>query len=85
MFFASLISTKGLVWIFEEKQYVEVEVQPGDSLWSIATEWEDKSEYGASAMVNWMIEHNYKWDTVIRPGEVIVVPIERKNTQLASK
>lgn len=85
---ASLIFTKGLLIIIdglEEKDYIEVEVQPGDSLWSIAAEWTPYSEYDTNAMVKWMMEHNQKWDTVVQSGDVILIPIEEEPIQIASK
>lgn len=82
---ASLIFSKGLTVIFEEKEYVEIEVQNGESLWTIAAEWSPKSKYDTKTMVNWIIEKNYKWDTVIYPGDVLMIPIEQKDIQLAFK
>lgn len=69
----------------EEKEYMEVEVKPGDSVWSIASEWSSKGEYQTTAMVNWIVENNYIWDNVIHPGDTLIIPVEKEEIQLASK
>jgi|GEM_PF-5187719 len=68
-----------------EKEYVEVEVQPGDSIWSIANQWSVEGGYTTAAMVNWIIENNFKWDEVIHPGETLIIPIEKEKIQVASR
>ena len=89
MIFASVVFSTVpamLINAFEEKEYIEIEVQSGDSIWSIAAEWSEHSEFGANGMVDWIIKENNKWDTVIVPGEVLVIPVEQKEgVQFASK
>jgi len=69
--------------LLEEKEYIEIEVQQGDSIWSIASEWSPKGE--TTAMVNWIIEKNYVWDNVIHEGDTLIIPVVQKDIQLASK
>ena len=67
-----------LINTFEEKEYIEIEVQPGDSIWSIATEWSKHSDYSSNSMVEWIIKENNKWDTIISPGEFLLIPVEEE-------
>lgn len=87
MFFI-LLSTVGAFILgsqLGEKEYVEVEVQPGDSIWSIANQWSAEGNYTTAAMVNWIIENNFKWDEAIHPGETLIIPIEKGKIQVASR
>lgn len=88
LMFFFLLSTVGAFILgsqLGEKEYVEVEVQPGDSIWSIASEWSSKGEYQTTAMVNWIVENNYIWDNVIHPGDTLIIPVEKKEILLASR
>lgn len=80
--------TQGLSFLedaLKETEYMEVEVKPGDSIWSIASEWSNESEYGANSMVEWIIERNHKWDSVILPGDILVIPVEAEKIVVAAE
>lgn len=64
------------IFLNNEKEYVNVEVRHGDSVWSIASEWAPKSDYKTKDMVKWIIDNNNKIDPMIYPGEILVIPVE---------
>jgi LysM repeat protein len=65
--------------LIEEKEYKQVEVLPGDSVWKIAEKVSSDTNQNTNIIVEWILKENHLIDTTIQPGQVLIVPVE-KNT-----
>lgn len=61
------------------ENYHKVEIKEGDSLWSIADEFQKKTEISKQDFVKWVQEKNNIHSTLIKPGDLVVVPIEKND------
>ncbi|MFD2212749.1 cell division suppressor protein YneA [Metabacillus endolithicus] len=70
-------------------KYHQVEIQEGDSLWSIADEFNVKSQISKQEFVKWVQDKNGIHSNVVKPGEFVFVPVEKDEIyqieQIASK
>ncbi len=61
----------------ELDHYLEVQVKEGDSLWKIADEYKEYDNMSHPEFVKWVQERNNLQSLVVKPGETIVIPIEK--------
>lgn len=57
--------------------YMRVVIQEGDSLWEIADQYKDYDHLSHSDFVQWVQEKNDLQTLVVKPGETIVIPVEK--------
>lgn len=61
----------------ELNQYVKIEVQQGDTLWSIADQVTDKKKMNKQDFIEWVADKNYLQTTDIQPGDELVIPLKK--------
>lgn len=61
-------------------EYQSIQINEGDTLWSIANQYEDHS-LTKMEFINWIEEHNQVYADSIKPGQTIVIPIKRELVQ----
>lgn len=61
----------------ELNQYVKIEVQQGDTLWSIADQVADKKKINKSEFIEWVADNNHLQTSDIQPGDELVIPLKR--------
>ncbi|ATH91806.1 cell division suppressor protein YneA [Bacillus glycinifermentans] len=64
----------------ESKQYVKIEVQQGDSLWELADRIEGGTAADKQKFVEWVADRNGLPTSVIKPGDVLVVPVTKQHS-----
>ncbi|APH05143.1 cell division suppressor protein YneA [Bacillus weihaiensis] len=63
--------------------FQQVTIENGDSLWEIAERFQDKSNISRQDFVKWVQDNNNLHSTLVKPGDIVFVPIEKKhNVQL---
>lgn len=77
--FTSIVSAAKPV---DMEDYVQVEVQSGDTLWEIAVKYDDFHGLSEHRFINWVVEHNDMTGKELFPGDVIHIPVE-KGTEVA--
>ncbi|QVY63954.1 cell division suppressor protein YneA [Cytobacillus gottheilii] len=65
-----------LSYIFEEKDYIEIVVESGDTVWSIAETLDVNMNKNTNNIADWIVEENNLHNQMIYPGQKIVVPVE---------
>ncbi|PJY98521.1 MULTISPECIES: cell division suppressor protein YneA [Bacillus] len=63
----------------ELDQYVKIEVQQGDTLWSIADQVTDKKKMNKQDFIEWVADKNYLQTTDIQAGDELVIPLKKKH------
>ncbi|ASB89126.1 cell division suppressor protein YneA [Bacillus sonorensis] len=66
--------------IEENKQYVKIEVQEGDSLWGLADRIQGGKAADRQKFIEWVAEQNDLPTSVIQPGDVLVVPVTKQHS-----
>ncbi|MDP4084742.1 MAG: LysM peptidoglycan-binding domain-containing protein [Bacillota bacterium] len=59
----------------KEKNYMTIVVQPGDSVWAIASEVSAKDHQDKESIVEWILKENNLLDSTIKPGQKLTIPI----------
>ncbi|ALC81153.1 MULTISPECIES: cell division suppressor protein YneA [Bacillus] len=62
-----------------DENYVKIEVQEGDSLWNLAELMEDKQSLSKQAFIEWVTERNHLTTDSIKPGDILVLPVEKEH------
>ncbi|MEM5015188.1 cell division suppressor protein YneA [Metabacillus indicus] len=69
--------------------YVSIEIAEGDSIWSLADQYEEHHRMSKTDFVEWVQDKNGLPTAVIKSGDSVVLPIEKQTyhdgTQLASR
>ncbi|MFC0271438.1 LysM peptidoglycan-binding domain-containing protein [Metabacillus herbersteinensis] len=60
------------------ENFHQVEIEEGESLWSIAEKYEEHASIPKQEFVKWIQDKNNLATSVIKPGEVVFVPIDKK-------
>ena len=60
------------------ENYHQVEIKEGDSLWSIADQFQEKHSISKQEFVKWVQEKNHIHSTTIAPGDIVFVPIQKE-------
>lgn len=60
------------------EDYYQVKIKEGDSLWTIAEQFEEKHNISKQEFVKWVQEKNEIHSTTINPGKVVFVPIHKE-------
>lgn len=58
------------------ENYHQVKIEEGDSLWSIAEKYEKHVSIPKQEFVKWVQVKNNLATLVIKPGEIVVVPVD---------
>lgn len=61
-------------------EYKSVRINEGDTLWSIANQYEDYS-FTKVEFINWIEKHNGVHADSLQPGQTIIIPIKRELVQ----
>ena len=64
-------------------EYQEISVKEGDSLWSLAEEYQDNHDMTATQFIEWVQKKNNLITTNIIPSEQIVIPVVKDGVQVA--
>ncbi|WP_175638940.1 cell division suppressor protein YneA [Metabacillus schmidteae] len=71
------------------ENYHQVEIKKGDSLWTIADQFQDKHNISKQDFVKWVQEKNEIHSSTLTPGEIVFVPIHKEEVhqfqQIASE
>jgi LysM repeat protein len=72
----------------KEDDYIKVTISPGDTLWELADQYSNDSQFSRKKFVNWVLIHNELSDNKLYPGEELILPIKvlstESNRELAS-
>lgn len=79
MFYSTIISLIGET--FKEKDFIEVEVLPGDSVWKIAERISLETNQNTNEVVDWILKENHLHETTIYPGQNLIIPVEAGNEE----
>ncbi|MDQ0161838.1 cell division suppressor protein YneA [Aeribacillus alveayuensis] len=90
-FFVTLLGVLALSYTGERQDlsnYIEVTIHEGESIWNIAEQYE--SVYGLDKIefIKWVEENNDLTNLTLKPGDTVVIPIEKKmlyNNHLLAK
>ncbi|MGZ7825351.1 cell division suppressor protein YneA [Bacillus subtilis] len=63
----------------ELNQYVKIEVQQGDTLWSIADQVADTKKINKNDFIEWVADKNQLQTSDIQPGDELVIPLKKKH------
>lgn len=66
-----------------EPAYQEISVKKGDSLWTLAEEYQDSHDMNTTQFIEWVQKKNNLITTKIVPGEQIVIPVVKDGIQIA--
>lgn len=66
-----------------EPTYQEISVKEGDSLWSLAEEYQDSHDMNTIQFIEWVQKKNNLITTNIIPGEQIVIPVVKDGIEIA--
>ncbi|MFN2747309.1 MULTISPECIES: cell division suppressor protein YneA [Bacillus] len=64
----------------ENKQYVKIEVQEGDTLWELADRIEGGKNADKQKFIEWVADKNGLSTSVIRPGDVLILPVTKQHS-----
>lgn len=78
----AVMSVKNLTISHEPVMRLEVEVGPGDTLWSIAQEYGDPNEYILARMDRLARANDLKRGEALREGQTLVIPISSRCAEL---
>ncbi|PLR69851.1 LysM peptidoglycan-binding domain-containing protein [Metabacillus idriensis] len=71
------------------ENFVHVEINEGDSIWSIADQFKEHHNLSKAEFVEWVQEKNGMQTAIIKPGDTVFIPIDKNAyydmNQLASK
>ncbi|MGG4266125.1 cell division suppressor protein YneA [Peribacillus simplex] len=59
----------------QKKDFLSIEVGEGDTLWGIAGKYEE-ADLTKKEFIGWIVEHNGVRADLIKPGQVIVIPVK---------
>lgn len=62
----------------EDNKYLSVTISEGDSLWKIASEYAEQHSLSNKEFVSWVEKHNNIDGDIIKPGEVIMIPVNHE-------
>lgn len=60
------------------ENYHQVEIKEGDSLWTIADQFQESKNISKQEFVKWVQEKNNLYSTTIKPGDIVFVPIQKE-------
>lgn len=63
-----------------DNEYMSVRINEGDTLWSIANQYENYS-FTKVEFINWIEKHNRVHADRLQPGQTIIIPIKRELVQ----
>lgn len=66
----------------DDSNYVAIEVEHGDTLWSYAKKYSDYSSMSEQRFIDWVEKHNELENGEILVGESIILPIETHHSDL---
>lgn len=58
------------------ENYKTVTISSGDTLWEIAADYQVVSNHTIGEFISWVEKHNEMNGNDIKPGDVIVIPVE---------
>lgn len=71
------------------ENYVDVEINEGDSIWTIADQYKEHHNLSKAEFVEWVQEKNGLQTAIIKAGDTVFIPIDKNEyydmNQLASK
>ncbi|MGM7724256.1 LysM peptidoglycan-binding domain-containing protein [uncultured Metabacillus sp.] len=56
----------------------QVKIEEGDSLWSLAEQFHENANISKQEFVEWVQEKNDIYSSTIKPGDLVVVPVEKE-------
>lgn len=65
---------------FNEKNYENIIVSEGDSLWRIAQQYSSEYKLSDDQFISWVKKHNHIEGDRIYPGEKLVIPVKDNQT-----
>jgi cell division protein YceG involved in septum cleavage len=81
-FFVVLIAITGAMSFTGNNEnlanFHQVEIKEGDSIWSIAEKYRDNTKISKQEFVVWVQEKNDIHSSVIKPGDLVYVPVEKE-------
>ena len=91
-FIVVLLAITGAISYTNQNENLEnfyiVEIEEGDSLWSIADKFHTNANISKQDFVKWVQDKNELQSTIIKPGDLVFVPLEKEQTkfeQIASE
>ncbi|MBZ5750537.1 cell division suppressor protein YneA [Metabacillus rhizolycopersici] len=61
------------------EKFHQVKIEDGDSLWSIADRFYEKTDISKQEFVTWVQEKNELQTSIIKPGDFVFVPVKKEN------
>lgn len=66
----------------DQGKYITVKISEGDSLWELSNQYSGQHKLTNGEFVGWVKKHNKDVGDSIFPGEEIIIPVSKKNTDL---
>ncbi|MHA7767814.1 cell division suppressor protein YneA [Bacillus atrophaeus] len=63
----------------EQNQYVKIEVQSGDTLWSLTDQVSDTKKINKKDFIEWVTEENNLQTSDIQAGDVLTLPLKKEH------
>jgi len=80
LLFIAVTIIAGVTLIFtlstDHDKYQEIVVQEGDSLWSIADQYQSVNGMSEEDFIIWVQKENQLLSAMIQPGDVLVIPVD---------
>ncbi|MBM7650154.1 hypothetical protein JOC78_003138 [Bacillus ectoiniformans] len=79
LLFMAVSFIAGMFLIFslsEDGDYTQIFVQEGDTLWTLADQYNDGSEMNKEEFIAWVQKKNHLYTTLIKPGDELIIPID---------
>jgi cell division protein YceG involved in septum cleavage len=81
-FFAVVLAVTGAISYTGTNENLEkfhqVEIEEGDSLWSIAEQFHENANITKQDFVIWVQDKNKMNSSVVKPGDLVFVPVEKE-------
>jgi hypothetical protein len=61
----------------QDKQYIEVTIEEGESLWSLSEEYNAKHHYSNWEFIKWVEQKNSVNAAAVFPGQKVIIPVNK--------
>lgn len=77
LFIVAIFVLKASIASADPGKYAKVTIQKGDTLWQIATVYEQRSHLSRTRFINWVENTNRVKNDKLIPGQTIIIPVKK--------